>query len=114
MAQYILLPYEAPEVFAQLSPADMQAVIQRYIDWTEKLAATGSLRAGHKLRDGEGRIMRGAGEDMTVTDGPFPETKEVLGGLWIIEADSYDVAVKLASDCPHLEYGSLVIRAIED
>ena len=113
MAQYILLPYDSSEAFADLSAADMQAIIQRYMVWTEKLAAMGSLLAGHKLQDGEGRIMRGAGDDLTITDGPFTETKEVLGGLWIIEAEDYEAAVSLASDCPHLDYGTLAIREIE-
>jgi hypothetical protein len=47
-------------------------------------------------------------------DGPFSETKEVIGGYWILEADSYDEMQELVADCPHLEHGRLEIRQIEE
>jgi hypothetical protein len=49
-----------------------------------------------------------------VTDGPYVESKEFLGGFWIIEADSYDEMVELVSDSPHLAAGSLELRQIEE
>lgn len=114
MSQFLILPYDEPGQFDDLSPQQMQSIIQRYMEWTERLAEKGHLRLGHKLKDGEGRILNGAGAAMTVIDGPFSETKEILGGLWIIEADDYDSAVQLVSDCPHLEHGTLAIRAIDE
>ena len=52
-------------------------------------------------------------DEMSVTDGPFVEVKEVVGGLWIVVADDLDGAQALMHDCPHLEFGSLEIREIE-
>lgn len=113
MPRYALLPYETEEAFDGLSASEMQAIVQRYHRWTKKIANRGKLVAGHKLADGEGRLVRGAGDAMKVTDGPFSESKEILGGLWIIEADDWDAAVELVSDCPHLEFGALSIRRVE-
>lgn len=113
MPQFILLPFERPEAFADFGPEEMQKIIQRYTSWTSKLGKQGRLKGGEKLRDGEGKVLRGAGKKMTVTDGPYSETKEVIGGFWILEAADYDEAVRLAADCPHLEFGTLSIRAIE-
>ena len=108
MPQYMLVLRDDPAAFADWSPEDMQKVVQRYRDWRESVQAQGS-----KLKDGEGRVLRkGAGKPV-VTDGPFTESKEVLGGFFIITAASYDAAVNVTSACPHLEFGSIEIREVE-
>ena len=53
----------------------------------------GKLLENAKLRSGEGKTLRRRGGDLTVTDGPFAESKEILGGFWMIDAASYDKAV---------------------
>jgi hypothetical protein len=58
--------------------------------------------------------VRQAGGQLMVTDGPYVESKEFLGGFWIVEAASYDEMVKLVSDSPHLAAGSLELRQIEE
>jgi hypothetical protein len=117
MPKFIVIPRDEPGQFADLSPEDMQALVQRYHAWGQSLAEQGRLHLGHKLRDGEGRVLRGNGAGgMSATDGPFVETKEVIGGFWLIEADSLQHAVDTVSGCPHLEsdMGSLEIREIEE
>lgn len=57
---------------------------------------------GEKLQDGTGRVLRRAGDRASVTDGPYTESKEVIGGLFQIRADNYEQAFRAASDCPHL------------
>lgn len=114
MPQYMVLPYEAVSSFGEMSPAEMQRIVQRYNDWTSRLAAAGTLRDGKKLKDGEGRLLKGAGRKMVVSDGPYSEVKEIVGGYWIIEADDYDDAVRAVADCPHLDFGSLGIRAVDE
>ena len=47
-------------------------------------------------------------------DGPYTETKEILGGYFAVEAGSYDEAIELTRDCPHFDFGSIEIREIED
>jgi hypothetical protein len=95
--------------FAKLSPEEMQSVIARYGQWAGQMASQGKLKGGHKLEDGTARHMNGT----TVTDGPFPETKEVVGGYFVISAADYDEAVTLASTCPHIDFGRIEVRRIE-
>jgi hypothetical protein len=80
MPRYILLLHDAPDAYASLSPEQMQQVIQKYIAWGEKLRASGVLEGGQKLTDEPGRVMRTRNGQIRVTDGPYSETKEVLGG----------------------------------
>ena len=113
MPSYLLLLEENPADLAHVTPEEMQRIIERYSTWTERLAAEGHLREGHKLRDEGGRLMARRGGEVTVTDGPYAEAREVVGGLFVIAAASYDEAVRIASDCPHLEFGTIRVREIE-
>lgn len=114
MSKFLILPRESEDAFAELSPEEMQRIIQRYQEWTDRLRGEERLLLGHKLQDGEGRVATGGKNGMVVSDGPYSETKEVIGGFWLVEADDYDHALRLADDCPHLEYGSLEIREIQE
>ena len=113
MRQYMLLLHDPGSFPADMSPQEMQAIIQRYVDWRQRVEAGGRVVNGHKLRDGEGRVMRGSGATTKVTDGPYAEAREVVGGLFVLEARDYDEAVALSRDCPHLEFGTIEIREIE-
>jgi hypothetical protein len=114
MAQYtLMLRGESDSAFAKLSPAEMQAIVARYHTWAEGLGAAGKLAGSHKLYDGQGRVMRRNAGKVVVTDGPFTEGKEVIGGLFVIEAASYDEAIAIADGCPHLDFGSIEVRAVE-
>lgn len=118
MPQFMVLLYDDPalqERWAGLAPEEMDRMVQRYGAWSGRLAAEGKLLGGEKLRDREGRVVRGAGKERTVVDGPFSETKELIGGFFLIQAGGYDEAVELTADCPHLEHGGTVeIRAVEE
>lgn len=117
MPQYMLIALASSEPPAEMefTPEMIQAVIEKYNAWTEKLMQSGNLVTLNKLRDGGGRVVRGFGEKQVVTDGPYAETKEVIGGYWIINAASYEEAVQLASDSPQLEFGGTIeIREVED
>ena len=115
MATFMLIARDVPQDLSDVSPEDMQRIIEKYVAWGQRLEAAGKKKHGHKLRDGEGRVLRGDGGSVSVTDGPFSETKEIVGGYWLIEAGEYEEAVELARDCPHMEYGSsLEIRQVEE
>ena len=107
MAQFILMLRGQGMVREGMSPEEMQQITGRYRDWMAKVSAT-----GQKLRDGEGRVIRRNGST-TVTDGPFVEAKEILGGYLAIEAGSYDEAVRICADCPHLDFGSIEVREVQ-
>lgn len=113
MPQYMLLLHENGALPPDMSPEDIQGVIQRYIAWRSKVQSGGRAVTGHKLRDGEGRVMSGRVGAPKVTDGPYAEAREVVGGLFILDATDYDEAVALARDCPHLDFGTIEIREIE-
>ena len=113
MREYVLLLHDAGSFPENMSAEEMQAVIRRYVDWRRRVEAGGRKVQGHKLRDGEGRVMRGAGSAGKITDGPYAEAREVIGGLFILEAADYEEAVALSRDCPHLDFGSIEIREIE-
>ena len=111
MKKFMLL-IRGEERFAALSPAEMQATVQAYSDWAKKLKAEGRIVDAEGLQ-GSGRVL--TGQDGVVTDGPFPETKEMVGGYYIYTADSLDHAVEIGRACPALTYGgSIEIRPIAD
>ena len=114
MPKYMLLLHDNPNAFANISPEAMQKIIEKYIAWGKKLREAGVMRAGDKLTDEPGRVMRRKDGQVHVTDGPYSESKELLGGYYMIEADNYDKAVELARDCPQLEFGGTIeVRQVD-
>jgi hypothetical protein len=114
MPKYMLLLHDNPNAFANVSPEAMQRVVEKYIAWGKKLREAGVMRAGDKLTDEPGRVMRRKDGQVHVTDGPYSESKELLGGYYMIEADTYDKAVELARDCPQLEFGGTIeVRQVD-
>ncbi|MGH9457050.1 MAG: YciI family protein [Thermoanaerobaculia bacterium] len=114
MAKYMLLLRDNGTFDSGISPEEIQAIIQRYGDWRDALRKRGKLAASNKLSDGEGKLVRRNGSSLAVTDGPFAEAKEVIGGYFLLEADSYDEALALSRDCPHLDFGSIEIRRVDE
>ena len=113
MPNYVLLLHEDPAVFQDLSADEMQTIIRKYRVWKEKMMQSGSVTAGKKLTDGAGRVLRPGGGQPSISDGPYTESKEVIGGIFEIVAENYDQAVEIARQCPHLEYGTIEVREIE-
>ncbi|MEM1177780.1 MAG: YciI family protein [Acidobacteriota bacterium] len=114
MANYMLLLRDEPSAFEGLGPEDFQGIIARYTAWSDALAAKGQLVDGNKLVDGVGRVLRSGDGAVRVIDGPFAEAKEIIGGYFTITAGSYDEAVEIARGCPHLDYGSVEIREVDE
>lgn len=115
MAQFLLTLFEDPSAHRELSPTEMQGMLQEYGAWAKALQDEGRLLGGEKLTDEGGRVLTSHKGDIRVTDGPYAETKEVLGGYFVIEAADYDDAVELAKGCPHTRYGGAIhVRAIDD
>jgi hypothetical protein len=121
MAKYMLLLCGADQAKVL---ANREVSMKRYEEWTNKLIAEKKFCSAHKLKDGEGRKVssrsgsEGAGsasEERPVFDGPYTETKETVGGFYIIECDTYDEAVEIAKECPVVLYqgGYVEIRKIE-
>jgi hypothetical protein len=113
MPKFIMLLHDAGSFPADLSPDRIQAIIQRYVAWRQKIQKDGRAVDGHKLTDGQGRVVRGAAGATKVTDGPYAEAREVIGGLVILEARNYEEVVELSRDCPHLDFGTIEIREVD-
>ena len=114
MKKYMLLLHDNTAGFADVSPEQMQQVIQKYMAWGERLRTAGIITDGQKLTDEPGKVVRKQNGQVKAIDGPYSEPKEVLGGYYTINAESYDQAIQRASDCPHLEYGGTIeVREID-
>ena len=115
MPKYMLLLHDDPTGWATMSPEGIQQAIEKYMAWGARLRDAGLLVGSNKLTDNPGLVVRGRNGDLRVTDGPFTEGKEVLGGYYTIQAQSYEEAVREVRDCPHLQYGGAIeIREIEE
>lgn len=104
MSRFMLLLYDDPSYWQKLSPEEMQKAVEKYVAWSKKPFTVDSQRLGQDV----GRVIRVQGGKPRTTDGPYSETKEVLGGYYTIEAADYDEAVKRALEHPHLEYGGTI------
>jgi hypothetical protein len=111
MNTYLILLHESNNI-PEMSPAEIQGVISRYKAWGQRLRDSGSYLGSNKLED-TGRVLRGNGGKVSVTDGPFTETKDVLGGYFLVQAESYEQVAGLCQDSPHLDFGAVEIRRIE-
>lgn len=92
------------------SPEEMQATTQKWIDWISGIAAQDKLSARGNSLHAEGKVVRA---NNVITDGPYTELKESLGGYSIVKAASLEEAVELANGCPGFETGgSVEVREI--
>jgi hypothetical protein len=114
MPQYALLLSSPDNHHDHLSPEEIQALIGRYVAWRDGLTQKNLLRGSQKLVDHTGRRMRTQSGKLFVTEGPFSESQEVLGGFFVIEVPTYDDAVEVSKSCPHLADGNLIeIRELD-
>lgn len=111
MAKFMLFLHETPAPAPTWTPEEMQGIIERYTAWSSGLMERKLM--AEKLREEGGRHVRRSGSEVTVADGPYSETKEVIGGLYLIEAADYDEAVRIASTCPHLDFGWIEVREVD-
>jgi len=115
MARFILLLHESPTAFDGVSPEEIQRGIEEYTGWRLQLEKEGRLAGGEKLEDGTARNLTAAEGRVEVTDGPYAEAKEVLGGYFIIQAEDWPAAVEISKGCPHLRYGGRIeLRRIDE
>ena len=89
-----------------LSPEQLQKVIADWYAWFDGLIKEGRCTGGHPLLN-EGKLVSGR-KGRTVADGPFAESKEAIGGYFMLDVESMDEAVEIAKQCPTLEYGAKV------
>jgi hypothetical protein len=102
----LLFRNAGPDVHAHLSPAERAQLAKRWNEWYDGLAAQGKVEHGRPLAL-EGRVVSGATGER-VTDGPFAEAKEVVGGYFFLTVADLDEATAIAQRCPGLPLGLTV------
>ena len=104
MAKFMLLIRGPKDGWMSLSPEEMQREMQRYIDWSNTLRSESGLEHASQLGD-QAAVVYPTGSAVSSKDGPFAETKEAIGGYWIIEAADAHGAVAVAEACPGRDRG---------
>ncbi len=112
MKEYLLLFRGGDAQLAQASPQGQQQHMQKWMQWMGELTKQGQFVGAQPLNQSGKKI---SGTKKVVTDGPFIEGKEIIGGYLICKAETYDEAVDLARECPILEFddGTVEIREIQ-
>jgi hypothetical protein len=116
--QYAVLIYDegtANPTAVPPNPEEWQRTMGEYNDYTAMLRGRGVYKGGEALEPVTTATTVRVRDGATVlTDGPFAETKEALGGFYLIEASDLDEAIALAAQCPGARYGSIEVRPVVD
>jgi hypothetical protein len=110
MPKYMLLLHQTPGSYEGKSPEEIREIVEKYQAWLERIRASGRYVVSDKLREEGGRIVQRQEGRISVIDGPYSESKEIIGGYFTIRASSYEDAVEVVRECPFLETGSVAIR----
>ena len=111
--QYMLLIYNEPSSWETMSEGERGAIYTAYSTFTEELQASGKMVAGDALQDtSTATSVRVRDGETLTTDGPFAETKEVLGGYYLIDVDTLDEALEWAAKLPGSTYGTVEVRPL--
>jgi len=93
------------------SPETMQQQMQKWMNWLKDLGAKGHIKDQGQPLEREGKVVKG--RNKTITDGPYAETKDVVGGFTLVEARDLDHAVELSKGCPIFETdGAVEVRPV--
>ena len=111
--QYLLLIYDNEADIAAMSEADQTAILADYGRFTQSIQQSGHFRAGQQLEPvATATTVRLRDGKRMVTDGPFAETREQLGGFYWIEAKDLDEALAIAERVPSARIGSIEVRPL--
>jgi hypothetical protein len=111
--QYLLMIYSNEVEYAKIDPSTNKKIMAEYEAFTKDIIQNGNFKAGDRLqptttattvRVKDGKVM--------TTDGPFAETREQLGGYYLVEAKDLDAALGIAARIPGARYGSIEVRPI--
>ena len=113
--KYLCLAYEEQHKLDELSEREWQALRQETLDYVESLRKSGRLILTHALQSATtASTVRIRDGNRSVTDGPFAETKEQIGGFFLIEAGDIREAIEIAARWPSARIGSIEVRPIEE
>jgi hypothetical protein len=111
--KYMLLIYDSEKEWAKFSAADTKKIMGEYLQFSSEIRASGHYQAGAPLQPTTAatsvRIRNGR---TLVTDGPFAETGEQLGGFYMVEARDLDEAISIAARIPSARLGTIEVRPV--
>jgi hypothetical protein len=111
--QYLMLIYESEAQWDAIKESDRQDIYKAYRDLIQNLEKAGKYKGGHQLQPiSTATTVRARNGKAAVTDGPFAETKEQLGGYMLIEAKDLDDALAIAARIPSVQTGSIEVRPV--
>jgi hypothetical protein len=113
--KYMCIAYEEEQKLNELTAGEWQALREETLNYVDTLQKTGRLIVTHPLQSAAtAATVRIRGGERLVTDGPFAETKEQIGGFFLIEAQDFSEAVHIAAEWPSARIGSIEVRPIEE
>jgi hypothetical protein len=113
--KYLCLIYENEKNWETMQPADGEAIMNEYFAFTEGIRQSGQYVAGEALQPTPtATTVRVRNGKVSTTDGPFAETKEQLGGFYLIEAKDLNDAIQVASRIPSARSGAIEVRPVVD
>lgn len=111
--QYLFLIYGPEQPEGAVSPAEHASLMQEYFAFTEEASAQGILVAGDELKPTTtATTLRPRGQQLITTDGPYAETKEQLGGYYLLECQDLEEAIVWAAKIPGARTGSIEVRPV--
>jgi hypothetical protein len=111
--EYMFLIYSDEAEWFNLSPEAMKAAYGEYMKYTKELVDSGVMRGGAELKPvSTATTLKVRNGKVQTTDGPFIETKEQLGGYYLIDVPNLDEALKWAAKCPGAQHGSVEVRPL--
>jgi len=111
--KYMLLIHDSEKVWGTLSQDEQQQIMADYRRFSEEIKATGQYLAGSQLQPTSAATsVRVRNGNRVVTDGPFAETREQLGGYYLVDAKDLDEAIGLAERLPSAKLGTIEIRPL--
>jgi hypothetical protein len=113
--KYLCIAYEEEQKLNELSEGEWQALREETLNYVDTLRKSGRLIVTHALRSATtASMVRIRGGERLVTDGPFAETKEQIGGFFLIEANDFAEAIQVAAQWPSARIGSIEVRPIQE
>jgi hypothetical protein len=110
---YLLLIYANEAQIAAMDPAAITAMTAEYTEFTKGIIQAGHFKAGDRLKPvSTASTVRIRNGKTAITDGPFAETREQLGGYYLVEAKNLDEAISIAARIPGAKFGSIEVRPI--
>ncbi|HKN77066.1 MAG TPA: YciI family protein [Candidatus Acidoferrum sp.] len=111
--QFLLLIYGVETNWAKMNPQEQESMSQEYGKFTQQIMDSGKFRGGAQLKPiASATTVRVRDGKRVTTDGPFAETKEQLGGFYLVDANDLDEAIAMAARIPGARSGSIEVRPI--